>query len=304
MRRWKPQPTTSRWILVALLTLSLVLLGFVLSRLVAIFRGPPEQWVIDLSLFGWMTLLLALGFVAAALAYRTAATFTLGYELDRNGLYITWLGNRAVIPLDQISSLDLGVRLEALPPLALGGLGYYWGQTTDETGRVVQLFTTEAPERCLIVHTAEASYAISPADREAFAQDLEQRRNLGATKPLASMIEPSRMFLYSFWKDATIRGLLLGSLAINLLTLAILCVRYPDLAVELAMRFDATGAVVDMRPRYQTLSIPLAAFGLTLVNTALGIALYTRQQLSARLLQGASLTVQVLFIIGLLTVIR
>jgi hypothetical protein len=251
-----------------------------------------------------MTLLLALGFVAVALAYRTAATFTLGYELDRNGLYITWLGNRAVIPLDQIRSLDLGVRLEALPPLALGGLGYYWGQTTDETGRVVQLFTTAPPERCLIVHTAEASYAISPADREAFAQDLEQRRNLGATKPLASMIEPGRMFLYSFWKDGAIRGLLLGSLAINLLTLAILCARYPDLAAELAMRFDATGAVVDMRPRYQTLSIPLAAFGLTLVNTALGIALYTRQQLSARLLQGASLTVQVLFIIGLLTVIR
>jgi hypothetical protein len=70
------------------------------------------------------------------------------------------------------------------------------------------------------------------------------------------------------------------------------------------MRFDPVGQVADVRPRYQILFIPLAAFGLTLVNLILGMALYARQLLSARLIQGASLVVQILFAIALVTITR
>jgi hypothetical protein len=72
----------------------------------------------------------------------------------------------------------------------------------------------------------------------------------------------------------------------------------------LQMRFDPTGQAADIRPRHQVLFIPLAAFGLTLVNLILGIALYRRQQLSAYLLQGASIIMQILFAIALITIIR
>ena len=77
-----------------------------------------------------------------------------------------------------------------------------------------------------------------------------------------------------------------------------------QLASTLNMRFDATGQVADVRPRHQILFIPLAALGLTLVNLALGMLLYARQLLSARLIQGASLVVQILFAIALVTITR
>ncbi|HEU5086526.1 MAG TPA: hypothetical protein VFT99_03740, partial [Roseiflexaceae bacterium] len=70
------------------------------------------------------------------------------------------------------------------------------------------------------------------------------------------------------------------------------------------MRFDATGQAADVRPRHQVLFIPLAAFALLLVNLVLGLALYRRQTLSARLLQGASVIVQILFFVALATIIR
>jgi len=73
---------------------------------------------------GFLVLLL----LAGALAYRALAAFTLIYELDRNGLYIIWLGNRAVVPLDQIQSVDLGVVPARMPWRPVQGIGYYWGQ--------------------------------------------------------------------------------------------------------------------------------------------------------------------------------
>lgn len=304
MRRWKPQPSIWRWIALILLIAALGAIALALSQLVTILSGPPEGWAIDISLFGWSVLLLGLLIVVMALGYRTAAAFTLAYELDRNGLYISWLGNRAVIPLDQITSLDVGIALEPSLWQVFQRVGYYWGQSRTSEGQLAHLFTTQALARSLVVHSPEASYVISPADHESFVQDLEQRRNLGATKPLSAAVESGRMFLYAFWNDRTIRWLLVIALLFNLIALAIVTSRYAGLEPMLQMRFDPTGQASDIRPRHQILFIPLAAFGLTLVNLILGVTLYRREQLSAYLLQGASVIVQILFAIALVTIIR
>jgi hypothetical protein len=263
--------------------------------------GPPDAWQIDLELFARVVGLLALLAAAGWLAYRAAAGFTLRYELDRNGLYITWLGNRAVVPLDRVTSIDAGIATE-LPYGALQSIGSYWGRARSPIGEIA-LFASQPPARSLIIYTTDAAYAISPVDPDAFVQDLEQRRNLGSAKPLAPMVEPSRFFLYAFWNDETVRWMLMLVLAVNLFALAMLAARYPALAPLVEMRFDATGAVAELRPRHQTLFMPLAAFGLSLLNVALGLVLYRREQLGARLLQGASVIVQLLFAVALAAVI-
>jgi hypothetical protein len=304
MRRWRPQPSAGRW--VALLLLLVALAGALALgvRLVQELRGPPETWVITLGLYWQILGFVALLVLVGALAYRGLAAFTLGYELDRNGLYITWLGNRAVVPLDQIQSVDLGVSPAHIPWRLVQGIGYYWGQGRAADGKRLHLFATRPPERCLAIVTPDEVYAISPQDHEAFVQDLEQRRNLGATQTLTPSFEPSRMFLYSFWNDSTVRWLLLAAFVLNLVVLGIVMARYSTLAPVLRMRFDPAGQVADLRPRHQILFLPLAAFGLTLVNIALGLLVYRRQQLGARLLQGSSLIVQILFGIAMLTIIR
>jgi hypothetical protein len=301
MRRWTPQPAAGRWVAVGLLLAVSALGALLLAQIMQRLSGPPDAWQIDLELFARIVGLLALIVAAGWLAYRAAAGFTLGYELDRNGLYITWLGNRAVVPLDRLTSIDAGIAAD-LPFGALQAVGSYWGRARTPNGEVV-LFASQPPSRSLIIYTADSVYAISPADPDAFVQELEQRRNLGAAKPLAPAVEPSRFFLYAFWNDETVRWLLLLALAVNLVALALLAARYPALAPLVEMRFDATGAVAELRPRHQTLFMPLAAFGLSLLNVALGLALYRREQLGARLLQGASVIVQLLFVVALAAVI-
>jgi PH (Pleckstrin Homology) domain-containing protein len=304
MRHWKPQPSSGRWI--GLLLLIMLIAGAVTLalRIAWSLAGPPDAWQVNLPLYGLVVALLALLALAGALAYRVAGAFTLGYQLDRNGLYITWLGNRAVVPLDQIQSVDVGVVAKQIPWRLFQGIGYYWGRGRTADGKLLHLFATHPPARCLVIYTPDQAYAITPADPEAFVQDLEQRRNLGATKPLAPTVEPSRIFLYAFWNDRTVRVLLLAALLLNLFVLALLAARYPELGPTVRMRFNAAGQVAELRPRHQVLFLPLAAFGLSLLNMVLGLACYRRQRLGARLLQGASLIVQVLFGLAILTIIR
>lgn len=304
MRRWIPQPALGRWIALLLTLGALGASVLPASRMAQALAGEPVAWAINLELFGWLMLFLGLLVAAAVFGYRAAAALTLTYELDRNGLYITWLGNRAVVPLDQITSVDVGADIRRMPLGPLQRVGSYWGRSYTADERLVHLFTTRSPDRALLIHTPEASYAISPIDHESFVQDLEQRRNLGSTKPLISAVEPGRMFLYAFWADSQVRWLLSVAIALNLLALLIIMARYPSLAPMIELRFDATGQAAEIRPRHAILYIPLAALGLMLTNTLLGIALYTRQQLSARLLQGASLIVQLLCLVALATIIR
>src|SRR5690349_2905234 len=135
MRRWRPQPSLGRWS--ALLLLLAALAGAAARgtrRAQAVSPAPEERplpFVVDCHIVASLLLLL----LAGALAYRALAAWTLGYELDRNGLYITWLGNRAVVPLDQIQSVDLGVVPARMPGRPIQGIGYYWGQRRTPDGK-------------------------------------------------------------------------------------------------------------------------------------------------------------------------
>jgi hypothetical protein len=304
MRRWRPQPSAGPWIALVLLIAALAAALWPARRIAAAFAHPPDLWQIDLGLYGWAVLLFGLVLLAAALLYRVAAALTLSYELDRNGLYIRWLGNRAIVPLEQIESIDAGVTGLRMPWGPLQRIGYWWGRAYDASQRPIHLFASASPASALLISTPDAGYLVSPDDYETFVQDLEQRRNLGATKSLAPTVQAGRMFLYEFWNDSAVRWLAVVATLLNLVTFAILAWRYPQLPGMLEMRFDATGQAADVRPRYQVLFLPLAAFGLLLVNLVLGLATYRRQQLGARLLQGASVIVQLLFFIALATIIR
>ncbi|GAB4193915.1 MAG: PH domain-containing protein [Roseiflexaceae bacterium] len=303
MRRWKPQPSLGVWLALLLLIAAAIGAAMIGQGLLRDLSGPPERWPIDLALYGRGLLFLALAVIVAFLGYRTIAALTLAYELDRNGLYITWLGNRAVVPLEQIQTVDVGIAATTLSWRIIQGLGSYWGHGQANNGKALFLFATRPLDQCLVIHTSDSVYAISPRDHEAFVQDLEQRRNLGATMPLAATVQPGRMVGYAFWSDRTVRLLVLVAFALNLLVLAVLAARYPNLTDTIQMRFNAAGEVQELRPRHQVLFLPMAAFGLSLLNTGLGLLLYRNQQLGARLLQGASVIVQVLFAVAVLNII-
>jgi hypothetical protein len=253
--------------------------------------------------FGEFVGLLALLLLAGVLFYRIAAALTLRYEVDRNGLYIRWIGNRAVVPLSAVEHIEPGATGVRLPVNPLRHLGYTSGQGRTAEHKPVNLFLTRPLRKSLVIYTADAAYAVSPARQEAFVQELEQRRRIGAVKPLAPTVEPGRVFFYAFWHDPLIRWSLLIAFGLNLLLFGVLALNYPDLAAQLDMRFDPTGVVTEQRPRHQVLFIPMAAFGLSLLNTGLGLSFYRRDRTGAQMLQLGSVLIQVLFGIALLAII-
>lgn len=303
MRRWKPQAAHGRWLALGLLLLALGGVSAALGGLVLRLSGSPEQWQIDIGAFGLLLLLVVSLPAAGWAAYRLVAALTLTYDIDRNGLYIRWAGNQAIIPLERIVTIDLGSGPVFLPFGIFQRVGAYWGRAFASEAPLY-LYATQPPRECLIIYTADAAYALSPEDPEAFVQDLEQRRSLGATKPMQPSLEYSRVFHYAFWRDGTVLALVVAAVIINLLALGVIAFAYPSLAPLVEMRFDATGELAELRPRHQTLFLPLAAFGLSLLNTAAGLALYRRLPPGARLLQGASVIVQLLFLIAVAQILR
>ncbi len=86
MRRWSPQSSPGRWIALLILLAALAGAAVLGIRLAQALSGPPEDWPITFGLYWQIVGFLILLLLAGALAYRTLAAFTLGYELDRNGL--------------------------------------------------------------------------------------------------------------------------------------------------------------------------------------------------------------------------
>lgn len=304
MRRWKPQPSALLWVAFAALALAAAGAGYMLVRIGAVLIRPPDTWPIDAALFGEHLLSLALLALAGALAYRVAAALTLAYSMDRNGLYITWLGNRAVVPLQQIESVESGARVPLRAVDRLRSLGYHHGRVRLPGGQVLHRFSTRPLDQALIIHTAADSYAISPQDANGFVQDLEQRRRIGAVQQLASGVEAGGAFTYAFWDDQLVRRCLALTLLLNLALLGALMALFPGLPALVDLRADAAGAATALVPRHQILFLPLAAAALGLLNLGLGLSFYRRERVGAQLLQVASVGVQLLFAVAAASILR
>ncbi len=303
MRRWRPKFAFGPWFGLLLLLLTLAGVWYLGQRLVLALSGTPQEWPITLNLYANFVALLALLLLLAALAYRLVAVFTLTYEIDRNGVYISWSGHRAIVPLNQIEHLDIGTPGARIPWRLIQGIGGYWGQGRTANGQPLHLFATRPPRKCLLLQTSDAVYAISPAAQEAFVQDLEQRRKLGVVKPLAAKVETSRLLAYAFWNDRIARRALVLAFSLNLLMLGILAARYPNLAVALPLQFDVTGQPIDLRPRHHVLLLPLAAFLVSVCNVVVGIILYQHERIGVQLLQLASVLTQVLFGVVIIAIV-
>lgn len=304
MRRWKPQPSALFWIAVVAFVVAAAGAGYLLVRLALVLNQPAAELPVSGALFAEFVAFLGLLLLAASFAYRLAAAATLAYSVDRNGLYISWLSNRAVVPLQRIESIESGFRTGTTFAGLLRSIGYYHGQVRAADGRPVHRFSTLPLEQALIVHTATEAFAISPQDAEAFVQDLEQRRRLGAIQQLATGVETGRTFSYAFWDNQVVRRSLALALLLNLALLGWLMTIYPGLPQLIDLRTDATGVAAGLVPRHQILFLPLAGAVLGLINLGFGLTFHKREPAGAQLLQMATVGIQLLFLVAALTILR
>lgn len=304
MRRWKPYPSPGRWLA---LVLAVVFTGGCIAFVMLVhrhFSGVPTAWTVNLDFYLQFLAAVAMLICAGSTWIRFVQAQTLWYGLDRNAVYISSLGNRELVPLDQIRRLDFGVQTGKLPRSLLQGIGCYWGDTTTNDQTAVYVRSTLPISRCLFIVTARGTYAISPSEIEVFVQDLEQRSNLGGTKRLIPETEYGPWVNMPFWNDYSSKLLLGLALFINVLAVGLLSWYYPSLNETVQMHFDAIGDGGELRARHQTLFLPLAALGVTIVNLFGAMLCFRYEKLVARLLQGASVVVQILFAVAVLMIIR
>ncbi len=298
MREWKPMRGSGRGIAAVLLLLALAGAIALLLRLVPRFLMPPEAWPITPRAFLEGTGAGILLVLAGWFGYRLLAALTLTYTLDRNGIYISWIGNRAVIPLAEVQQIALPPHEKDLPALPLRNIGYYWGHLHRPNQGTIDLYTTLPPARSVLIYAAHGIYAIAPHDPQSFAQEFEQRRQLGATQNLRPSFSEGRLFFAAFWNDPVIRSALLTGLAVVLLLLGWLSLVYAGLPPTIPLGFDAAGTAIDLRPRHQILWVPLLGITFALLNTSLSLLLFRHQRTVAHLLQLATVPVLLLFAVA------
>jgi len=227
------------------------------------------------------------------------------YTLERNGLVITCGAARQIIPMNSIQQVIAGAghTLEG----RMRGVRWpgYWLGNGRLTGLGLTLFYATAPlDEQLLVVTPTLTYAISPADVEAFTRAFEARRQLGPLKQWSQESRQARFATWPVWSDRVGHVLLGLGLLLSAWLFAHLCWRYPTLPSMVPLHFDAAGAVDRSGARGNLFVLPLIGLLVWAGNGALGLLLRAREGVAAYLLWSGTLFVQVLLIVAMLTLLH
>ena len=299
------------------------------SRLSMVFKPAPDRsrweglavasWVllIDLGLGVWLlrrsvdgvsflllsTILLSLPLLLHLL-YRTWGAFTLEYWLDRNAVRIRWGATCVVVPLPAIEQIIS----EGSPPI--GRALRFWPAPfmrplSSNDGKSWELFAARPPGQSLWLQTADALFAISPAQPEEFLAALQEYNRLGPSHTLSVSRERPRLCAVSLLEDGLSRWLLLAGGAGVLLLFAALFFPYPALPDRLIFHYDVAGLPDSIRPKSALFLLPAIGLVAYLVNSLAGLWMACRQQRTgAYLLWGSTLSVQLLSLLALFSLIR
>lgn len=259
---------------------------------------------IDVNLF-----LVGLGvLVALALiglfAYWTVGYFNLRYRMDRNGLIISWAGERQYVPMDSVDRIVSGEGIDSKVKIrGINWPGYHVGhENLGERGELLVYSTVSLPKQIFIC-TPTLIYGISPRDPERFLKELELRRNLGATAFQRQWAERSRFLSFPLWDDRGGHFLLAAAVILNLAMFAFLAQRYPGLPSRLPTHFNALGQVDLIGQTIEIFKIPFIGLIALLVNTAAAFFAHEWDRMGGYLLLGASGLVQIVLWIAMLNIL-
>lgn len=274
--------------------------------------------LVDVLLAVWITrkpvnllsfalgLLITLSLLALALvAYWLYSLVSMRYIVNRNGLVITCGATKQIIPMTSIQQLipGAGRALEG----RMQGIHWpgFWLGHGHLAGLGLTLFYATVPlEEQILVVTPTLTYAISPADKEAFTQAFEARRQLGPLKLWNQESQPARFATWNIWSDRPAHILLGLGLLLAAALFAYLCWRYPGLPATVPLHFDTTGAVDRSGARRSLFVLPVIGLLIWGANGVLGLILRSRERVAAYLLWGGTLLAQVLLGLALSTLMR
>ena len=255
--------------------------GFVAWALIVAFVslqvaiGAPEEFKTFLAwLVGGCALVLA-----GIFANWTYGLATLAYLVERDTLVVRWGFRRIAIPIDSILRMVPG---RTLDPTRVRGLNW-WGchvgsGDVKRIGYTLFYSTHSDPDELLYIHTTQESYALTVLDQAAFAEEVQARAALGALEHQPQRSTATGLAALPFWRDRVA----LGAAALSVVCCAVFCgfvfARYPGLPDVIRLDFPALGGVVRVGDKSELLRMVYLGTGVLAVNTALGVAVHTRER--------------------------
>ncbi len=236
------------------------------------------------------------GFVLAGLiAYWVYGLAGASYKLDRNALIINWGTSKQVIPTGDIERVFSGDEIEGRLRFYGGRWPGHWvgyGELPEE-GATLFYATQPLPDQ-IFVATPGLVYAISPTEREAFLESLQQRLQMGPTQAMEQTSKRPTVLDWPIWRD-TLGLILLGVATLALvLLLGILTARFPRLPMLIPLHFTLAGSPDRLGPRSEIFLIPLIGLLTILINGVLGGISYHRDRLASYMLWASAILVQIL----------
>lgn len=245
---------------------------------------------------------LIVGGLALGALILTVGYFTLRYRFEPDGLIITWLSRREVIPYSRVDGIFAGPRLgQAMRVRGLNWPGYHVGiGRTRAMGLVRYYITTGDLSHVALVVTPEMTYAFSPADANGFRRELIRRVEESDDLPSESVAAaaPAPSPVRSALRDLSLPGFLLASLLILSVTLLYVWVKWSGLPETIPLHFNRDGIPDLWGPREDVFKIPGIGAAMLVANVGLGLAVYAREPAAARILWGTSLVVQLLVLVA------
>jgi hypothetical protein len=297
MSKWRPVGSPGGVIGLAVIAIFAGGAGYLIWRAINLHQ-------IDLLLFVEALGAVVLLSLIALVGYWTWGYFSMTYLLDRNGLIISWGGERQFVPMDSVQrivsgeGIGSGVRIHGV-----NWPGYHVGrQVLEDRGDLV-VYATTALSNQLFVITPTLIYGISPRDPEKFLKEVDLRRKLGMTSFQRQMTLRSRLISFPLWTDHAGQVVLAAAIILNLALFAFLAQRYHGLPTRLPVHFNALGQVDLIGESTEILRMPFIGLIALVVNTGLAFFVHEWDRIAGYLLLAAGSLVQIVLWIAVLNIL-
>ncbi len=269
------------------LTLIAVLVATTVGLVVYSVTAPISIWLFLMSVLAVITLGSAIRF-----AYQLWGLITASYTMDRNAVVIHWGGVEYMVPMSEVREVMPGSELQNLRmrpgirwPGCFIGIGKAAGIET------ILFYATQVPAQQVVLRTETVAYAISPVDLESFLAALGERLEMGPTQEIEERSTHPAFLDWDIWRDRWGLGLLLGSVALLVLLVGLLCWRFPYLPAEIGLRFTADGAPLLLTDKIRIFYLSLLGLIFICINGILGLLFYHRERTASYFLWSGLLAV-------------
>jgi hypothetical protein len=200
---------------------------------------------------------------------------------------------------DKATEPTVPLNVEKNPALSVKMQGWYWPGYYLNTGYfpalgTIKFFSTTPFANTVVIRTAGATYAISPAEPQRFLMELKLRRTLGATERLEEGAKPGAFLSHPLWHDNLGRGLIFLGLLCNLALFFYMLLNFKNLPENVQIHFNKFGDPDRIGFAGDLMWLPFAGLVAFTVNSVVGAWVQVRDSVPAYLLYIASIVMQLL----------